>query len=689
MKKQWLMFLVLVLIMAQLPGLALGEEAAEPLEITVSVELDSVNAQLGEWQTATWKASGGQEPYSYEYVLLYYNAKDEVISSEIEEQTTVENIRFQPKYGQYCVVVVVVHDSLENVMSDSKSFAIVGGEDVKTFQADVSLDKDTVDAEQDQKITADWELTGGLAPYSIRYFWYADDNVQDMGDGAGGSSSFQPLSGKKGLFVLEATDQLGNRVIEELPFTILSEPVDPLVVKLTLDKTTVNTGEMLEASWEITGGKAPFHIMCMWRIREDESQTNNNTKFDENPKENRSSFAPAHGSRGWCQVTVSDAAGQYTLEEAHFTIEGSEKVDPLMITGSLDKDVVAVNTPFTATWSASGGVPPYTYNTTLWLREVEGGVLNTMPFYNKTTETSRSFTPKFGVGGRVDIHVEDSRGFSTMVTKPFSVTGAVHQPLQVDLSLDKEQVDASQNEAIAATWHISGGSGEYTVDLNWSISEYRSGSFINFVRSVRVTGQGTDSLQVAYGKRGFAELQIRDSAGRFAFANQSFSITGSQTGEGPLQAQIGFSNDAPKGHESLTATASVSGGTAPYTYVFEWFVVDEQKQEHLLFTREENELASAQVNLPNAFTTGMVRIKVKDAEGRTALYAKLFTITTVEQKRGDATDDGKVDEEDLKALVDHLVEEAVLASMEGANADGEGQVDVDDLLAIINMLVGD
>lgn len=95
------------------------------------------------------------------------------------------------------------------------------------------------------------------------------------------------------------------------------------------------------------------------------------------------------------------------------------------------------------------------------------------------------------------------------------------------------------------------------------------------------------------------------------------------------------------------------------------------------------------MNLPNAFTAGFVRIKVKDAEGRTALYAKLFTITTVEQKRGDATDDGKVNEEDLKALVDYLVDEAVLASMEGANADGEGQVDVDDLLAIINMLVGD
>lgn len=598
MKKQWLMFLVLVLIMALLPGLALGEEAQE---LAVEIKLDKQSVHHGETITATFDISGGVEPYDVSYAFIGKERGEEYALAWFDP-VEGDSVSYTPTFGDAGVLMVSVSDSDGHYLNAEKTFVITGD-------------------------------------------------------------------------------------LPEVPFKIIT----------SLDKTTAaaNLGETLTASFEITGGRPPYRTYVSWAEFDEEHNISGGENAEFDTVSGSHTYRPWVGVNGSCWVQVTDADGRYLSEFLGFYITGADQISPFSITLTTDRDGVDLvkGESIIGTYEINGGTPPFEV-------ECHGYVMDTGDRYQNlpdlpvaTEEKQVVVKPLFGTEGSFTIYVKDKEGRKAAATTHFTISrDPATEKYVMDASLNKTSVNASVSEEILVNWAIQGGSAPYRIETVWTISE----SYYLYIGEKVKSGvqegdsaSGSDGLSVRKGKKGGVRVTATDSLGRIADKALEFTILGEPDQTEPLAAQIGFSPAEAEGNQLITAAVEITGGRGPYTCQFNWYAKDSDGELEDFFTQEPSAEQVSEAKVPNLDGQGLLVLKVQDADQRKADFQAEFSIKARKAVLGDATDDGKVDEEDLKALVDHLVEEAVLASMEGANADGEGQVDVDDLLAIINMLVGD
>lgn len=665
-----------------------GGVATDPLELKLEADKNQVTAGQGEQIEATWSATGGTSPYTYHYVVYYFNSDGSQSYIPYEIVTGDTSLRFEPLVGVKGRLSVEAWDNLGRKTSQDWEFTIKGGKDLEPLQAVLTLDKESVAVDKEETITANWTITGGVPPYEVYGTWYVDDGWV-YGNQTEDKDTLKPAYGERGRYALFVSDSLDNQTEANKEFTITgSVPADPLTLEVQLDKTEVQVNTPLTASCTASGGTPPYSYHFYWSVQDHHDEYPTNFTGRNYISDTVQSITPGYGVSGIVDIEVVDSLGRRAREQRDFTIKGAQEYEPIEANLTLNKDETAVGEAIKATWSPTGGLSPYTY-TVLWrLKETEDAWGTAVRVLQQVTQLSDEMTPGFGVSGTIELQVTDSRGVMQRTTREFSVTGGSLDSVSLNLKVDKTTVDASALEDVTASWTIDGGAAPYHIKVNWDLFESENAFYGVSVRNREGTEFLSDSLQVSYGKKGRVAVSVQDSKGRFEYEEQDFEITGIETSKEPLKATIQLDKDKPKAYEPLTATVDIEGGEAPHTISFEWITISPEEIYHPFGSQAEGSKSSTR-QLPNVFARGLVRATVKDAKNKVFIAWKFFNIQLEAGQRGDADGNGQVETKDVQALVDFLVESIKLPSPENANANKDEDVNIDDLLYIINLMVGD
>ena len=382
------------------------------------------------------------------------------------------------------------------------------------------------------------------------------------------------------------------------------------------------------------------------------------------------------------------------------------KIDPIKV--AVDK-----GESITGSWSATGGVPPYTYDYEWVISSSDGYELIEKSDQNSVDEKD-TIKPLWGETGTLQVLVKDRVGQTVLRKATFGITGAPVEPLDLQLTLEDS---VSLGETIIGSCKISDGSAPYKYTYRWYIRI--EGASEDILASInRDVPEAEDVFIPGFGDTGKLSVQVIDAAGRRGKAEASFDIEGNAT-EGPLQLHIFLNNDSTAIGEEIEGSWYAVGGTPPYRYAYYWYIYDEFIDEsHHSGANMEVAVGESYSNVyrfvPSRGSKGEMLVSVWDSLDN-QVYHKMFfditekveptpttaptetptptptaepTATPVPTLKGDANGDSAIDILDLVSIIDYIVSNTDPVSPANADANGDGSIDILDLVWIIDKIVG-
>jgi hypothetical protein len=217
---------------------------------------------------------------------------------------------------------------------------------------------------------------------------------------------------------------------------------------------------------------------------------------------------------------------------------------PISITGS-SLPGAAVGKAYSATLTASGGTPPYTWS-------VASGQLPTG--LALSTSGNISGTPSAAGSFAFVAQVKDSATSPQTTTQ--SETIAVAAPPPTPLSITVSTLPgATMGKAYSATLTASGGTPPYT----WSVASGQLPTGLTLSTSGTISGTPSAAGSFAF------VAQVKDSATSPQTATQSETIAVAAPPPTPISITVSTLPDATVG-TAYTATLTATGGTPPYTW---------------------------------------------------------------------------------------------------------------------------
>lgn len=271
--------------------------------------------------------SGGVLPYKFQW------KKDGVDVGTDNATFTKDNIT-SADAGVYHVVVTDADNA--TITSNDLTVSVYP---VLAFSTDLADETAYENEAFDLTVVA----TGGKSPYA--YTWYKD-NVEIPMETAATLSIASAQSSDAGVYRVEVIDDIGNtKVSANATVTVATRPALAFTTDLEATKT-YTTGENMDLSVVVTGGKTPYAYKWFKDMVEVSGQTG-------------ASLA-TEAEAGVYKVEVTDA-----LTTKITSAECTVTVNPPALTLSTDlpatKDA-AVGETFSIGVVAAGGVPPYTYD---------------------------------------------------------------------------------------------------------------------------------------------------------------------------------------------------------------------------------------------------------------------------------------------------------------------------------------
>ncbi|MHC1786578.1 MAG: transglutaminase domain-containing protein [Christensenellales bacterium] len=480
---------------------------------------------------ASWSISGGKEPYAVKEAgwVLYQDGADAGTSPALIEGNTST---FSPRFGTSGRFFLLINDATGATKYETADFTITGSP--SPLSASVTL-ADSVAV--NSPITASWEISGGVAPYTVDYCGFSllgvriryvdgeaageynyrlwEGEVQPQGN----TATLQPAYGNRGQFILKLSDQTGKILAFEETFEITGTPeYKEMSLTLSLDPAaSVAVGSPITATWTVSGGIAPYTLAnCYWTIfLGDES-------IDWPKGEvigNTSTLKPLEGDRGNFYLAMTDAIGQTQVQQADFAITGGP--GPVALTISLNSDSADIGKDehITATLHASGGSPPYTYAYTWYV--TRDGTEREVKSLQDAGENTDSFMPAFGSAGRLEALVQDDRGRQAHAEAPFTLTGSL-RPLTLSIAFDKEKVDADKGERITAALTADGGRPPYAYSFFWH--QLDGGRESNSRNQWEVSSSTDTYAPTNSADSGTMSASVEDSLGNVAWAEKTFQV---------------------------------------------------------------------------------------------------------------------------------------------------------------------
>lgn len=391
----------------------------------------------------------------------------------------------------------------------------------------ITLDQSSVPA--DGMLTGTWQITGMPENYAHVHLDYiytrhnADgstfsfvrtDEGVDTSQDTGGPFAIRPRGGVKGQlkFLVHITTNprtgAGHDLEAVTPYFNVTSPQNnnPITCTFTLDKTTVKVGEAIKASYKLTGDTSKYDLR-VWM---------NGTWGETTEAPGHITFVPAAGNSGAFNVALDH---KETDESLHFSSEWFEITGASgYLEGQLEFGAasMAVGVPMEMTWTAQGGVAPYTakqaqielYENNRFLQSV---------LIDKPASTF-TYTPSFGDRAAVRVHFQDANGHESSVRGTIGITGyAANPPTCVITSSGAE---FKPGEDVTFTWQVTGGKTPYQSikgkpDI-WSMND----------ETLDASGSKTYTIPANYSSPVHFGVKVTDTDGRvYAFRSEPVLMT--------------------------------------------------------------------------------------------------------------------------------------------------------------------
>lgn len=417
---------------------SLGAHADANVTINAALQISPATKTVAVNNITTFTASGGVSPYVYSVLSGGGNVNSATGAYTAPAAAGSAVVRVTDNLGNTSDATVTINAALQ--ISPANQSVVLNG-------------------------TISFSTTGGVAPITYAVF---------SGGGSVNASGVYTAPASAGSAVVRATDSLGN--ISSANVTITNViAISPSSVTLAVNNTR---------TFSVTGGSSPYTYSLF-----SGTGTVNSA----------SGLYTAPASAGSAVVRVTDSLGAHS--DANVTINAALQISPATIT-------LAVNNA--TTFTASGGVSPYTYSL------LSGG--------GSVVAGTGVYTAPASAGSAV-VRVTDSLGN----TSDASVT--INSALQISPSTITLAVNGT------TSFSASGGVSPY------SYSVFAGGGSVN-----------SSGLYTAPASTGSATVRVTDSLGNTSDAAVTISA-GVQIS--PATITLAVNN---------TTTFSASGGSAPYTY---------------------------------------------------------------------------------------------------------------------------
>ena len=352
--------------------------------------------------------------------------------------------------------------------------------------------------------------SGGSGSYT--YQWYEGGNAISGATSSTYSPGTYSSSGTYDYYV-QLTDGAGYSVNSNtIDETVNSGPT----VSASASTTTADVGYSITFSSSPSGGTSPYTYS--WTIGGSQVSTSQDFSY---------SFSSA-GSYT-VTVTVTDSLGETYSASVSVTINNNPSVS---ISSSQNPTDIGNSVTFTA--SESGGTGTISYAWTV----------------NGASEGSgATLDYSFGSAGSytVEVTVTDSDGH----TASYTLTETVYSDPSVSISSSQNPTDIGNSVTFTAS--PSGGSGSYT--YQWYVNSNAISGATSSTYATSFGSSGTDSVYVV----------IKDGVG-----NPATSSTLDETVNTDPSIGIASSQNPTDAGNSVTFTASPSGGSGSYTY--QWYL---------------------------------------------------------------------------------------------------------------------
>lgn len=527
--------------------------------LSLSLQLDRSTAEIGQPVTASWVVTGGMEPYRYSYQWT----KEELPTNAWTMSEPASSSVFVPVDETKYRFFIRVWDAEQNTVEQCSDYVTIENSMWLIFYRQVRK------ARVGNEITLYWGARGGVEPYTYSFQWITEDEQ--------GTTIFHPLqtgittantiesntfasneAGKCYLYI-KATDAMG-RSAEKYSDDIIV--VYPLKLNIQLDKSIINAGETVTASYTLSGGLAPYSdfLFTLYTVFNDGYIVSEELNGSSN---STIAFAPKMGTTCYLSVSARDSSGEYISQETdNVQITGSPVVSPLNIQVTVDKERIVLGETVSANWRIEGGVEPYEYSCS-WHIEYFDGTVRSETFTSSELSGSSGYAP---IGNNVrrtcfTVNVRDSQGRTKYVSSKYVI---IDYPILVDIHFDSLSIAKGEN--IVSHWSIDAFAQPLSYTYRWICEEiyYPSADFHG------TNLKGTSIFTPAQGKKWRLHINGHDADGRtFSQYSDYVKVAGAEPVE-PLSLNVQVEKTKILPGETVTASWTVSGGFEA-NWKYEWY----------------------------------------------------------------------------------------------------------------------
>src|SRR5881396_702319 len=365
-----------------------------------------------------------------------------------------------------------------------------------------------------QQVTFSASASGGTTPYSFSW---------SFGDGASGTgSSTSHTYSSAGTFnvVLTVKDSSSPQQTATSQQSVsVSSPPPGLTASFVYSPSSPQIGQQVTFTASASGGTAPY--TDSWSFGKGSSATH------------------TYSSAGSFTVTltVKDSGVPQQTVTSQKTVTVTSPPPPLSASFTYSPSSPQVGQTVSFTGSASGGTSPYSYS---W------------SFGDGSTGTGSSVTHTYASTGSFTIvlTVSDSSSPQQTTTSQQSITVSSTPPaLTASFTYSPSSPQAGQQVTFTAS--ASGGTTPYT--FSWSFGDGSTGTGSSVTHSYSSPGSFT------------VTLTVKDSSSPQQTASSQHTVTVSSASP-TLTTSFTYSPSSPEVGQQVTFTATVSGGTSPYSY---------------------------------------------------------------------------------------------------------------------------
>ncbi len=533
--------------------------------LSVSVTPTSVTLDSGESAAFTASASGGTLPYTYQW----YTGGG--CSAAIAGQTnSTFDTGAQYASGMYSVSA---GDSSNGVPIATQCATVSIAVNSAFTGSQVSIGTPTlIDSGQSAKLIVDW-ARAGTGPYKAELTKSAGSACPSIG---GAPVATNMTSGTNAEFTVSPTSTtyycatvVDSALTPESATTptAVEITVNPaLVPTVQLSITAVDSGQRatVSATVTVTGGTPAYSIT--FRGGSSASCGSDAVIGTTSLPSATFTFSAPASTEDYCAVVVDSAPSPNTVSSpiVKFTVN-----PVLSVTISPASPSVESGKEITLTATVSGGTSPYVYqwytgNSCASGHQIAGATASTYDINPATTT------------GNYSVHLADSSTGTPADTACASTEVVVTPALVATLSLTPEGKDTGQTVTVTATIDLSGGKSPYSVTLHSGPSSTCSDDMATVTVSTGtnpttgVTASSVVDTFTAPAASTYYCAAVTDSAS--VPDSTTTSVVEFTVNAAPAAATIKVTPYAvldSAQQESINATVSWTGGTAPFTVTLE------------------------------------------------------------------------------------------------------------------------